>query len=348
MKAAVYRAPGDIVIEDRDVPACGDDEILLRVRSASLCGTDMRIFKSGHFKIPTPAHRVLGHEVAGVVAKVGRYVTGYHEGMRVSLTPNIGCGHCAMCRRGFNNMCPNYEAFGISIDGGFEDYMRVPNIAIRGANIFEIPAQLSFDEAAVVEPLSCCFNAFKYLNVTPEDRVLVIGAGPIGAYFVQLAKRYGAKSVIVADINEDRLKRVERFGADVTINSAVRDLSSEISALTGGRGVDVVVTAASAASLQSLALELLAMHGRVNFFGGLPKGTTVPLDTSLIHYRGLTVTGTTGSSNEDYSRAMQLVADGQINVRDIVSDRFSLLEIGKAFEAAQAGRGMKTMVVSQE
>jgi threonine dehydrogenase-like Zn-dependent dehydrogenase len=308
----------------------------------------MRIFKGGHFKIPTPARRVLGHEVSGVVAKVGRYVSGYHEGMRVSLTPNIGCGRCAMCRRGFNNMCPNYEAFGISIDGGFEDYMRVPNIAIRGANVFEIPAHVSFDEAAVVEPPSCCFNAFKYLSVTPEDRVLIIGSGPIGACFVQLAKRYGAKSVIVADLNGDRLKRVERFGADVLINSAIRDLSSEVSALTGGNGVDVVVTAASAPALQPLALTLLAMHGRVNFFGGLPKGTTIPLDTSLIHYRGLIVTGTTGSSNEDYSRSMQLVADGQINVRDIVSDRFSLLDIHQAFETAQAGRGMKAMVVSRD
>ena len=143
MKAAVYRAPGDIALEDRDMPVCGDDELLLRVRAASVCGTDMRIFKSGHFKIPASTHRVLGHEVAGVIAKVGRFVSGFAEGMRVTVTPNIGCGRCKLCRRGYNNMCPNYEAFGISLDGGFEDYMRVPNIAVRGGNVFAIPDGVS-------------------------------------------------------------------------------------------------------------------------------------------------------------------------------------------------------------
>jgi L-iditol 2-dehydrogenase len=349
MKAAVYCGPGDVIVEDRDVPECGDDELLVQVRSASLCGTDVRIFKGGHFKIPAPTRRVLGHEVAGVVAKVGRYVSGYREGMRVSFTPNIGCGRCAMCRRGYNNMCADYEAFGISIDGGFEDYMRVPNSAIRGGNVFEIPDSLSFDEAAVVEPLSCCLNGFKHLNVSPEDRVLIIGPGPIGAFFTQLARLYGAKSIIAAGAaqDDDRLKALERFGANVLINTGKRDLTAEISALTGGRGVDVIVTAASAPELQPLALGLLAMHGRVNFFGGLPKGKTVALDTSLIHYHGLVVTGTTGSSNEDYARSMQFAADGQINLRDIVTERFPLTHIDEAFASALSGRGMKTMVIPQ-
>ncbi|RBP18116.1 threonine dehydrogenase-like Zn-dependent dehydrogenase [Roseiarcus fermentans] len=345
MKAAVYRAPGDIALEDRDMPVCGDDELLLRVRAASVCGTDMRIFKSGHFKIPASTHRVLGHEVAGVIAKVGRFVSGFAEGMRVTVTPNIGCGRCKLCRRGYNNMCPNYEAFGISLDGGFEDYMRVPNIAVRGGNVFAIPDGVSFEEAAVVEPLSCAFNAFQGLKVTPEDRVLIFGPGPIGAFFTQLAKLYGAKTVIVAGITDNRLETVGRMGADVLINTTRTDLAQEIANISNGDGVDVIVTAASAPQLQAQALTLLAMHGRVNFFGGLPKGAKVELDTNLIHYRGLHVAGTTGSSNEDYARAMQLVADGQINVRDIVTERYPLTEIGKAFDSAFEGRGMKAMVV---
>jgi threonine dehydrogenase-like Zn-dependent dehydrogenase len=346
MKAAVYRTPGDLVLEDRDIPVCGDDEIVLKVRSASLCGTDTRIFKSGHFKIPTPTTRVLGHEISGVVAKVGRYVACFHEGMRLSMTPNIGCGICRMCRRGLNNMCPNYEAFGISIDGGFEEYMRIPGIAIRGGNLFEIPAHVSFEEAALVEPLSCAFNAFKGLDVTPEDRVLIIGPGPIGACFVQLAKRYGAKSVILAGRSDDRLKVMESFGADTLINSSKTDIAAEVARITHGQGVDVVITAASSIELQPLAVELLAMHGRVNSFGGVPKGTKVALDTNLIHYRGLKIAGTTGSSNEDYARALEFVADGQIHVRDIVSQRFPLVEVRSAFDAALAGRGLKTMIVN--
>lgn len=346
MRAAVYRAPGDIVLEEREDLPPGDDEILVDVKAASLCGTDVRIFKSGHFKIPTPTRRVLGHEVAGVVSAVGRLVHGFREGMRVSFTPNIGCGRCEMCRQGYNNMCPDYEAFGISIDGGLQERMRVPAMAIRGGNVFEIPDALSFEEAAVVEPLSCCYNAWKGLRVTPEDTVLVIGPGPIGACFVQLARTWGARRVFVAGRNDARLREIERFGADALVNTTRTDLAAEIGRLTRGRGVDVVVTAASAPELQPLAVELLATHGRVNFFGGLPKGTTVPIDTNHVHYRGLTLTGTTGSSNEDYDRSLRLAAEGQINLRDLVSHRFALPDIARAFETAMSGTAMKTMVVA--
>jgi threonine dehydrogenase-like Zn-dependent dehydrogenase len=345
MKAAIYRAPGDIVLEERDEERLGDDEILVDVRAASLCGTDVRIFRNGHFKIPTPTRRVLGHEVAGVIAEVGRLVAGYRPGMRVSFTPNIGCGVCEMCRQGYNNMCPDYEAFGISVDGGFQERMRVPAAAIRGGNVFEIPPELSFEEAAVVEPLSCCYNAFKGLAVSPEASVLIIGPGPIGACFVQLSRLWGARRIIVAGRSDARLAEIERFGADVLVNTTTTDLRREVEAATRGRGVDVAITAASAPELQPLAIELLATHGRVNFFGGLAKGTMVSLDTNRVHYRGLTLTGTTGSSNEDYDRSLRLASSGQINLRDIVSHRYGLGDIARAFETAAGGKAMKTMIV---
>lgn len=345
MKAAVYRAPGDLALEERDDSPLGEDELSVEIRAASLCGTDLRIFRNGHFKIPTPTRRVLGHEVAGVIVEIGRLVTGYRLGMRLSFTPNIGCGRCEMCRQGYNNMCPDYEAFGISIDGGFQERMRVPAAAIRGGNVFEIPAELSFEEAAIVEPLSCCYNAFKGLAVSPEATVLVIGPGPIGACFVQLSKAWGARTVIVAGRSEARLAEIERFGADHHVDTSKEDLKAAVEALTRGRGVDVAVTAASAPELQPLAVELLATHGRANFFGGLAKGTTVAIDTNRVHYRGLTLTGTTGSSNEDYDRSLRLAASGQINLRDIVSHRFALADIGEAFATAGSGRAMKTMIV---
>ncbi len=345
MQAAVYSAPGEIAIEDRAAESFGDDEILVDVAAASLCGTDVRIFKSGHFKIPTPTRRVLGHEVAGTVAAVGPLVRGLSAGMRVSFTPNIGCGTCEMCRQGFNNMCPDYEAFGISVDGGLQQRMRVPASAIRGGNVFRVPDRISFEEAAMIEPLSCCYNAFKGLGVSPEATLLIIGPGPIGACFAQLGRLWGARKVIVAGRSSARLGALEAFGADILINTATRDLAAEISRITAGRGVDVVVTAASAPELQPLAVELLATHGRVNFFGGLAKGTMVALDTNRVHYRGLTLTGTTGSSNEDYDRAMRLVADGRINMRDLISHRFPLSDIHRAFEAAMSGGAMKTMVL---
>lgn len=345
MKAAVFQRPGLIALEQRDVYEVGDDELLLQPRAASICGTDLRIFGGGHFKIAPGTPRVLGHELAGTIVQAGRLVAGWRVGQRVALTPNIGCGRCEMCRQGYNNMCPDYEAFGISLDGGFQQYMRIPGSAIRGNNLFEIPDHLGFEEAAVIEPLSCCYNAWKGLEVTPEDTVLVIGPGPIGACFVQLARLAGARQVIVAGRRAERLREIERFGAGVLIDASRSDVRAEVMRATGGRGVDVAITAASAPELQPLAIELLARHGRVNFFGGLPKGTRVELDTNRVHYWGLKVLGTTGSSNEDYDRCLRLVADGRIDLASIVSHRYPLEEAAAAFEFAQSGQGMKTLVV---
>jgi threonine dehydrogenase-like Zn-dependent dehydrogenase len=278
---------------------------------------------------------------------VGKLVTGYSVGQRLCFTPNIGCGKCEMCRQGYNNMCPTYEAFGISLDGSFQEYMKVPAIAIRGGNLFEVPENMTFEEAAVVEPLSCCYNAFAGLQVTPEDTVLIIGPGPIGACFVQLAKIWGAKKVIVVGRKEARLTEIEKFGADILIDSSKVDVKAEVMKITGGRGVNVVVTAASSPELQPLSVELLAIHGRVNFFGGLKKGTKVEIDTNLVHYKGLKLLGTTGSSNEDYFRSLRLVSEGRLNVKDIVSHRFPLSEINAAFDFAKSGQGMKTLVVQE-
>lgn len=346
MQAAVYHKPGTIALEQRDVYDIADDELLVRVRAASLCGTDLRIFKNGHFKIPPSTSRVLGHELAGEVVDAGKLTAGFPVGTRVSFVPNIGCGKCEMCREGFNNMCPTYDAFGISIDGGFQEYVRVPSMALRGGNVFEIPETMSYAEAALIEPLSCCYNAFKDLAVGPNSTVLIIGPGPIGACFVMLSRLAGAKQVIVAGRNNARLAAIEPFGADHTINTTETDIVAEIARITGGRGVDVVVTAASAPELQPLAIELLAVHGRVNFFGGLPKGSLIALDTNRIHYRGLKVYGTTGSSCRDYFKSLQLVESGQIAIKRLISRTWGLPEIQSAFDYAGTGVGMKALIAA--
>jgi threonine dehydrogenase-like Zn-dependent dehydrogenase len=345
LKAAVYRAPGVIAVEERDVPRIRDDEILVKIRAASICGTDLRIYSGGHFKIDPGVSRVLGHELAGEIVAVGSYVSGWTVGQRVSVAPNVGCGRCEMCRQGHNNMCVDYEAFGITFDGGFEQHMRVPAAAIYEGNLFEVPDSLTWEEAAVIEPLSCCYNAWKGLKVTPEDTVLIIGPGSIGVCFLQLAKTWGAKKVIMVGRRDSRLAEVERFGADVLINSTKTDVAREVERITGGRGVDVVITAASAPELQSLAIHLLARHGRVNFFAGLQRGTKVELDTNRLHYWGLQVFGTTGSSINDYHRALRLVEDRLVNVGDIISHRFSIDEAPDAFRFALSGQGMKSVVL---
>ncbi len=345
MKAAYFYEPGVIKVEEVAEPQIGANEMLIRLVATSICGTDLRIFKHGHLLNPGGRRRVLGHEIAGEIVAVGQLIEGYRVGMRVTAPPNIGCGLCEFCRDGFNNMCPNYEAFGISIDGGFQEYMRVPHIAITGGNIFPIPDHLGYQEAALAEPLSCCYNALRSVKTTHEDVVLVIGAGPIGAMHVILNRIAGAKKIIVADIRQNRLDTIKEFGATAIINSTEVDLLEAVMAETNGRGADVVITAASVPQLQTQAVELLATHGRVNFFGGLGKGVQVPIDTNRVHYKGLVLTGSTGSTHSDYFKSLMLIADGRAEVDKLISHRFSLAETNRAFDHALSGDGMKTMIV---
>lgn len=346
MKVASFYGIGDIRTEEKDIPQIGPNEILMKVKAAAICGTDIRIYKFGHFKIPEGEKRVLGHEVSGEIAAVGANVKGYGVGERITTIPNIGCGHCVACRQGYNQLCPEYDAFGINLDGGFEEYMRIPESAIKGGNVVKFSDNISYEEAALVEPFSCTYNSCKRLGTKPGDVVVIIGAGPIGACHVMINRLVGASKVIVADIEEKRLEEIKNFGADLTVNSSREDLETVVNRETNGRGADVIITACSVPALQQQALKMAAFHGRINFFGGLPKGRNiVQLDTNLIHYKELLVLGTTGASIEDYLTAMDIVKNRRVCLDGLVSRKFSLDEVNEAFMYAQSGQGMKTLII---
>lgn len=344
MKAAVFHGPGVVKVDDVPVPAIGPEDLLVAVRAASICGTDLRIATYGHFKLPDGQRRVLGHETAGVVVEVGAAVRDFTVGDRVSITPNIGCGHCRFCRQGLNNMCADYEAFGITLDGGFQEYLRVPGFAVQRGNVFRLPDGVTFEEAALVEPFSCCLRGQSVLGVGRDDVVVIVGAGPIGIFHTLLAKLSGAAAVIVANRSPQRLRRAREAGADVTVLTTGADLADVVREHTGGRGADVVVTCVSDPAVQTQAVEMLATHGRLNFFSGLGRGGAVDIDTNRVHYRGLVLTGTTGSSNADYDRALALVADGRVDLGRFVSRTFDIERIDEAMDHASSGAGMKAMI----
>ena len=162
MLAGVYTGKKKIELREVKIPEIKNNEILLKVKSAAICGTDLRILRSGHFKIKEGENRILGHEFAGVIEKVGSDVKGYKEGMSVGIAPNMGCGKCRYCRMGMTHLCPGYEAFGISINGAFSEYVRIPETAIRQGNLVPFDSKSTgYDEVALAEPLSCCYNAYK-------------------------------------------------------------------------------------------------------------------------------------------------------------------------------------------
>lgn len=347
MKAAYYYGAGDIRVEECDIPRITEKELLIKIKASAICGTDLRIYKGGHFKIPEGTKRVLGHELSGVIVKAGAEVHGYREGMRVAVPPNVGCGHCPMCIQGLNQLCPEYEAFGISYDGGFQEYMRIPEEAIARGNVIEIPDSLTFEEAAMVEPFSCTYNSYKRLKTAPGDVAVIVGAGPIGACHVMINKMAGAGTIIVADVSDVRLEEIKKFGADIVVNTQKNDLKELVEKETNGLGANVVITACSVPQIQQLALEIAGAHGRINFFGGMPKGKEmVPLNTNLIHYKELTVLATTGSSLEDYYEAMKIAASKKVPLEMLQTASFTLDQAQDAFDYAVSGQGMKALIVN--
>ena len=308
MRAIVYHGPNDLRLEQRPVPSIADDEALLRVGSSSICGTDLRIYHGEHRKYTPGTVRIPGHEVAGVIAAVGSNVAKLAAGQHVFVAPNMGCGHCPECISGRNNLCADYSAIGINIDGSFAEYMRLPAAALNQGNIIPIRNSLDPAQAALIEPFACVLRGQDAVNVHVGDNVLVVGAGPIGFMHALLARVRGASKVFVSEVLPERLSQIRDIEVDRAINPEKEDLQMAITAETSGRGADVILIAAPAHRAQEQSLELAAIGGRINFFGGLPKGSpNITFNSNMVHYKELVVTGTTACSTSDCWRAADIV-----------------------------------------
>jgi L-iditol 2-dehydrogenase len=338
MRAARLFDKGDLQVVSVPDPVIGPGEILVRVRAAMICGTDVRMLKNGAKLLPM----TLGHELAGVVEEVGSAVRGYRRGQPVAVAPNYGCGVCDPCVAGRTHHCAQLQAIVIHVDGGFAEYVRVPAQAVAQGNVCPIPDGLSFSEAALAEPLSCVYASFERAKLTPGDAVLVIGAGPIGLLHAKLHRMAGAGLVVIHDVNVERLAVCAREDPSFVTLGPER-FRERLMELTGGRGADVIITAASSAAAQQLAFAVPALDARVIFFGGLPAGQEiVSLDTNVIHYKQITVTGTTRQSLAQYRRCLGLLAGGRLPVRNVITATYPIEKAPEAFAAAARGEGLKS------
>ncbi|MFB9631989.1 zinc-dependent dehydrogenase [Nonomuraea helvata] len=332
MKVARFHAPGDIRIEDAPEPVAGPGELKIRVRNCSTCGTDAKILKFGHHHIRPP--RVMGHEIAGEVVDTGE---------RVQVIAAIPCGTCPECRRGRLTVCPNQESMGYHYDGGFAEYMVIPAkvLAVNGVNA--IPPGVGFAEASVAEPLACVLNGQSLARVGAGDDVVVMGAGPIGCLHVRLARARGAARVFLVDVNAQRLAMAsELVRPDAAIDA---DPVEQVLKLTGGRGADVVITAAASGAAQEQAVRMAARQARISFFGGLPKDDPlVTLDSNLVHYRELTIVGANGSSPAHNAEALRLVASGDVVVSDLITHRLPLPQVLDGIDLVSRGAAIKVTI----
>ena len=346
MLALRFHAPEDLRLEDVPEPTCGTDEVKIRVKNCSTCGTDVKIRKNGHQNLTPP--RIIGHEIAGEVVEVGSGVAGdWKPGDRVQVIAAVPCGKCHECRKGWMAVCQNQTSVGYQYDGGFAEYMIVPRevLAVDGMN--RIPDGVGFAEASAAEPFACAINAQEQLGIEPGDDVVIFGAGPIGCMHVRIARGvHGAGRIILVDINSERLKMsADAVKPDVVINASEVNIVEEILKLTGGRGADVIITATPANITQEQAVSMAARNGRISFFGGLPKtNPTITLDSNLVHYRQLHIHGANGSAPEHNRRALDYIASGEVPVADLITRRIRLRDVMDAFGIVERGEAIKVTV----
>lgn len=344
MRALRLYGPGDIRLVEVPIPEIGEDEILLRTKAASVCGTDIRMWQNGYRGVDEEHPLTLGHEFAGVIERVGTKVPFYQPGMHIALQPNIGCGICDRCVAGNQHLCDDYKAFGINMDGAFAEYVRIPATAIAHGNLMVLAEHVPFDQASVAEPFSCVYNGFSKCFVKPGDYAMVVGAGPIGLMHAMLLKLAGA-TVMMNDLSDERLAICRDLLPGV-LTYRGDDLKGYVMEQTRGRGLDVAITANPVPQVQSAMLDMMNYGGRINFFGGVPESKQpVPINTNLIHYKELYLTGSTRSSIAQFRKTLNFVEQNLISLAGIVTDRYPLADVLTAFDNAKAARGLKHTIV---
>ncbi|WP_040809947.1 zinc-dependent dehydrogenase [Nocardia concava] len=350
MKALRYYAPEDIRLEEIAEPDCAPDEIKLRVRNCSTCGTDVKIRHNGHQNLTPP--RTLGHEIAGEIVEVGaavneRYGADWRVGDRAQVIAAVPCGECHECGKGWMAVCRNQTSVGYQYDGGFAEYMIVPSQVLKVNGLNRIPDNVGYDEASAAEPFACAINAQELLGIEPGDTVVIFGAGPIGCMHTRIARGvHRCGPVYLIDVNADRLKlSAHAVQPDEVINAAEVDVVQRVLELTGGRGADVIITATAANITQEQAIAMAARNGRISFFGGLPKtDPTITCDSNVVHYRQLHIHGANGSAPEHNRRALDYIATGRVPVKDLITHRLPLAEALDAFGIVERGEAIKVTI----
>jgi L-iditol 2-dehydrogenase len=344
MKAGVLKAPNHMTFEDVPDPRREPGDLILKVRAATVCGTDIRIFrgrKTAGIRYPS----VIGHEFSGEVADADPGGP-FRVGQRVCVDPSIPCGRCAYCKRGLENNCEDMTAIGYEVDGAFAEYVRIPARALATGNVHVIPDNLAFEQAALAEPFACVINGQEKVGVGACDAVVVLGAGPIGLLHVKLARFSGARLVLVSEPSASRREAALAAGADIAIDPTSEDLSAMVRAHTDGLGADVAVVAIGVPALADVALRLVRKRGRVSLFAGFSVGDSAPLDINLIHYGELVLTGAFGLGRLHFERALDLLARQRIDVAPFVTHRYGLPAIADALATAEKGTAIKVAIVS--
>lgn len=342
MTAAVLYGQEDLKIEEVPVPELGSDEVLVRVRAALTCGTDLKVYRQGYHARMIQPPAIFGHELAGVVEVVGEQVRNVRKGMRVVAANSAPCRECRYCLRDRENLCERL----LFNNGAYAEYIRIPGRIVR-QNLLEIPDHVDFADAALVEPLACVLRGLDSTGLRDGDSVVVIGMGPIGLMFIRLAKLRGAHVTAVGK-RDSQLAVARRIGADEVVNaSKSNDVAAEVRRKTpDGAGADIAIEAVGTPQTWELAFSSMRRGGTVNCFGGCPSGSSVQMDTSLLHYSEITLHATFHHTPAYIRKALDTIVRGEIRGKDFITGEAPLTRLPELLRHMVNRNGdLKTAIV---
>jgi L-iditol 2-dehydrogenase len=342
MLAAVFYAPNNIVVQQVPVSR---RKVMLKVSACAVCGYDARVFRNGHRKVHPPV--ILGHELCGeiqndIIARDGMTI---NAGSRVAVCPLIPCLNCPYCKIGDYNLCINLREIGSTSDGGFAQYVTIPEQLIRMGGLVPVPDNLTDEEAALLEPLACCLNSYsRMLPVAKESPVVIIGDGPMGLIHLQLFKRLSSSRVAVVGKVPLRMEKARTMGADAVFAYS-RDIALDVLDFAGASsGAGVIVIATSNPIAFELATKVSARNSKINVFAGMPSGQTFLLDSNWLHYNQISITGTFSSTPKMLNEAARIASEKTIDLSAIVTHKYSLPEIEEAIEVTEKYHGLRAVI----
>jgi L-iditol 2-dehydrogenase len=347
MKAAFLTAPKALELREIPDPVAPADGLVLDVKACGICGSDLRRWKEGPPK--GVAGMIPGHEAAGVVAETGKAQTCYAVGDHVAIAPDIHCGRCYYCQKGWYNLCDEIRFIGVTpgLPGALAQKLLLTGEILANGIVHRMPEGMSFAEGGLAEPCCSVLACHERAGTGRGTMVVVLGAGPIGCLHIVVAKARGA-SVVISEPSPIRRQLAERCGPDAVVDPAVEDLGARVRQMTAGVGADIVICANPIAETQTEAVQIVRKRGKVILFGGLPKANPmVALDSNRIHYGEIEVVGSFSYHPMMHERALDLIHRKVIRADLLVTHTFGLPEIGRAFEAAAAGEALKVVVTMQ-
>ncbi|MCS6885101.1 MAG: alcohol dehydrogenase catalytic domain-containing protein [Acidobacteriota bacterium] len=339
MLANVLVRPGEIELREIDTPSASAGEVVVRVRAALTCGTDLKTFLRGHPKFPLPM--LFGHEFSGEIAQAGKGVKNFREGDAVMSVPSGPCGECYYCKRGQENICES--AMANYALGAYAEYIKVP-AQVVSQNMFAKPDSLSYKEAALLEPLACVLHGLSMITFHPEDTVVIIGAGAIGLLHMLALQVYGLHKIIVIGRKPYKLRLARELGAYIVIDATLGTTRAEVLEVTKGRGADVVIECTGQPSVWEASVNLVRRGGEVIFFGGCKQGTSVSFDTHRLHYDQITIRSPFHLTRSSVRQAYELLTERKLNGNPLITGTYPLDRLNEVFALLQQGNCIKYAV----